>query len=120
MEWSLTEGLKKVWTVSWVHHPQGALAKVRRFLHLAETLVKGEVMPHRVLPSSRSISKIREVVQDPGINVFHRQGLIAGVLDRHEDEAGEGIWRFGIDVDLRVVRDGLLAGGLCVWLVIEG
>lgn len=59
------------------------------FLHLAETLVEGEVVSDRVLPPSRSISKIREVVQNPGINIFHWQGLIAGVLNSHEDEAGE-------------------------------
>lgn len=72
----------------------------RRFLHLAETLVEGEVMPNRVLPSSRSISEVGKVVQDPGINVLYRQGLIVGVLDGHEDEAGEGIGRLGIDVNL--------------------
>lgn len=59
------------------------------FLHLAETLVEREIMPDRVLPASRSISKIWEVVQNPGINILYWQSLIAGVLNSHKDEAGE-------------------------------
>lgn len=77
-------------------------------------------MPNRVLPSSGSIPEVREVIQNPGIDVLHREGLIAGVLNGHEDEAGEGIGRLGIDMHLRVVWDRLLPGGLCVRLVIEG
>lgn len=46
-------------------------------------------MPYRVLPAGGSISEVWEVVQYPGIDVLHWQSLIAGVLDGHEDEAGE-------------------------------
>ena len=74
------------------------------FLHFTETLVEGKVMPDRVLPSSGSIPEVREVVQNPGIDILHRQGLIAGVLNGHEDEAGEGIGRLGIDVHLKQIN----------------
>lgn len=62
-------------------------------------------MAYRILPPCRSMLKIGEVIQDPGVDVFNWQLLLRRVLDGHENEAGEGVGRLAVDVFLRVVRN---------------
>lgn len=54
-------------------------------VHLLETLIERQIMAHRVLPASWGTSKIREMLQDPTIDIFHWQPLGWRILYRHED-----------------------------------
>lgn len=47
-------------------------------------------MPHRVLPASGGAGEIRKVLQDPAVDVLHRQRLAGRLFDGHVYEQGEG------------------------------
>lgn len=44
-----------------------------RFFHFAETLVQRQVVPDAVLPAGGRVLVIREMVDDPSVDVFDRQ-----------------------------------------------
>lgn len=87
------------------------------FIHLLETLVERQIVTHRVLPASRGACKVREVLQDPPVDILDRQPLIRRVFDGHEDQAAEGIRRFPVGPRRQVVRrvsvteKGVVRGG---------
>jgi len=49
----------------------------------------------RVPPSTRSISIVGKVVDNPLINTFHRESLLRRVFDCHEDETAKRVRGFG-------------------------
>ena len=64
------------------------------FVDFLEALVEREVVSYRVLPARWGVRKVGEMCDHPVVNVLHRQSLRGAVLDRHEDEAAERVWRF--------------------------
>lgn len=61
-------------------------------------------MAYGVLPSCRSAGKVREVLQDPAVDILDRQPFVRRVLDGHEDQAAEGVRRFPVGARCEVVR----------------
>lgn len=57
---------------------------------LAEAFVKGQVVTNWVLPTSGSIREIREVLENPAIDFFHRQRFAGRLLNGHVDEERKG------------------------------
>jgi len=85
-----------------VHLCAAHLAAV--LVHLLEALVERQVVAHRVLPAGRRSGEVREVLQDPAVDLLHRQPLVGRVLDGHEDQAAEGVRRLPVGARRRVVR----------------
>lgn len=79
------------------------------FVHFLKTLIEREVVPDRVLPPGGGVGEIREVLEDPVVNVFDGKPLGGCVLDGHEDEAAEGVRRLAVGVVFGVV--GQVRGG---------
>lgn len=71
-----------------------------RFFHFAETLVQRQIVSNAVFPSGGRVLVIREMVDDPSVDVFHRQRFDRRVLDGHEDQTRKRVRRFGFRVHL--------------------
>lgn len=76
-------------------------------------------MAHRVLPASGGAREVREVLQDPSIDVLHRQRLAGRLFDGHVYEQGEGERRLGLDGVSGVRRGRGDDGGAVVALDVE-
>lgn len=63
-------------------------------VHLPEALVEREIVSDGVLPARRGISIIRELPDDPVVDLFYRQGLGRGALQSHEYHTRKREWRF--------------------------
>lgn len=87
------------------------------FIHLLEALVERQIVAHRVLPASGGAGKVREVLQDPAVDILDGKPLVRRVLDGHEDQAAEGVRRFPVGARRQVVRrvrvaqQGVVGGG---------
>lgn len=76
---------------SWLRrHQLPTSCTYRCLLHLLEAFVQRQVMPDAVLPSGRSGLKVRKVLHNPSVDLLHRESLLLGVLDRHEDQRTGG------------------------------
>ena len=78
-------------------HREKATSKIHTWLaylahasrHFLEALVEGEVVSHRVLPSSGGCAIERELPLYPVVYLLHWQGLGRRALQRHEYHTGE-------------------------------
>lgn len=87
----LPQRLQQVGAVVGVDAPQGPLADALPlvFLHFLETLVEGEVVTNRVLPACGCVLEVREMCQDPVVNVFHWKLFLWRVLHRHKNQTAK-------------------------------
>ena len=107
------QGSHQIWPIFRIYAPLRALADATTattaasiaLLRLAEALVEREVMPDRVFPPGRRLPEKGEMGEDPSVDVLDGQLLGRIGFDGHEDQAREGVRRFGVDVDHRIVRD---------------
>lgn len=59
-----------------------------------ETVVQGEVVANRILPTLLVVMVKRETVHDELIDAAQRRALVRCALDGHGDECNVTVWRF--------------------------
>ena len=74
-----------------------------RLLDFAEALVQAEIVPDAVLPAGGRVAEVGKVLEYPGVDLLNGQGFHRTVLDGHEDEAGKGVRRLAVLVQVRIV-----------------
>jgi len=68
--------------------------------NLDEAIVEGQIVPQRVLPSSRVLSVVREAVGDELVNLGERQHLVPRRPYRHRRQRYVGVGRFLVTVGI--------------------
>lgn len=74
-----------------------------RLLDFAKTLVQTEIVPDAIFPASWRVPEVRKVLEYPGVDLLDGQSLDRTVLDSHEDEAGEGVRRLAVLVQVWII-----------------
>lgn len=65
-------------------------------------------MPDAVLPPGGRVLVVREVVNNPSVDVFDRQRFDGRVLDGHEDQTRKRVRRLGFRVHLSILKTILI------------
>ncbi len=82
-----------------MQRPERSFARpVRTSRYLNETVVEGEVVPERVLPTLRVFTVVRKVFADESVNVGERQHFLGRVADRHRRQRDVRVRRFLVAV----------------------